>query len=445
MCGICLVCNKNPQTEKNAKAIDDSVNISKGRSDLLISGKIIHVPLENKTTLDDPPGHLEVFRPTPIIPVKLPSVDTTGARFIKIYSYWKTQKGRYLVVMILPKPTGELLYIDLNYNNDLTDDGPPRLFLSTENEFQFDMINNDDPQQMIRLVYIRVPTIKHNDHKADFIDAQGNLTAKLLHNVLQYEDFTDFYGKVGTFYWDDRITVRRGTVTVDGKKYLIGLQDFTYNGLYNDRGDLLYVDRNGTGKLKIFGTNSKCSIGDTFSIGSKYFRLAEIDKYGKWVDLESVRSEGTYYYIQQFDSSNAEGFSFGSIDTAWKQIAHQSLDGKQIELRSYHGKYVLLNFWGEWCKPCIDEIPKLKELLRNTPQSKVQIISFLNYNTIEKAKKIIKDSTLSWPQIILTDELKSKFKIDMTGFPTNIVILPNGREAIVTGNLINTSLSRYIQ
>ena len=252
MCGICLVCNKNPQTEKNAKAIDDSVNISKGRSDLLISGKIIHVPLENKTTLDDPPGHLEVFRPTPIIPVKLPSVDTTGARFIKIYSYWKTQKGRYLVVMILPKPTGELLYIDLNYNNDLTDDGPPRLFLSTENEFQFDMINNDDPQQMIRLVYIRVPTIRHIDHEADFIDARGNLTAKLLHNVLQYEDFTDFYGKVGTFYWDDRITVRRGTVSVDGKKYLIGLQDFTYNGLYNDRGGLALCRQEWNREIKNF-------------------------------------------------------------------------------------------------------------------------------------------------------------------------------------------------
>jgi thiol-disulfide isomerase/thioredoxin len=36
--------------------------------------------------------------------------------------------------------------------------------------------------------------------------------------------------------------------------------------------------------------------------------------------------------------------------------------GKPVALAMYRGKYVLLDFWGHWCGPCIESMPKLKEL-----------------------------------------------------------------------------------
>lgn len=42
--------------------------------------------------------------------------------------------------------------------------------------------------------------------------------------------------------------------------------------------------------------------------------------------------------------------------------------GRSIQLSSYRGKVVLLNFWASWCAPCIEEIPYLNRLQQEMPQ-----------------------------------------------------------------------------
>ena len=44
-------------------------------------------------------------------------------------------------------------------------------------------------------------------------------------------------------------------------------------------------------------------------------------------------------------------------------------DGERsLQLSTYRGKVVLLNFWASWCAPCILEIPSLNQLQRQMPQ-----------------------------------------------------------------------------
>lgn len=40
----------------------------------------------------------------------------------------------------------------------------------------------------------------------------------------------------------------------------------------------------------------------------------------------------------------------------------QSTDGTNVSLSSFQGKYVLLDFWGHWCGPCIKAMPALRGL-----------------------------------------------------------------------------------
>jgi cytochrome c biogenesis protein CcmG/thiol:disulfide interchange protein DsbE len=43
-------------------------------------------------------------------------------------------------------------------------------------------------------------------------------------------------------------------------------------------------------------------------------------------------------------------------------------DGRSLQLSSYRGKVVVLNFWASWCAPCIEEIPSLNQLQLQMPQ-----------------------------------------------------------------------------
>jgi thiol-disulfide isomerase/thioredoxin len=37
------------------------------------------------------------------------------------------------------------------------------------------------------------------------------------------------------------------------------------------------------------------------------------------------------------------------------------LNGQSIHLKEYQGKTIFINFWATWCKPCIKEMPSIKE------------------------------------------------------------------------------------
>jgi len=61
------------------------------------------------------------------------------------------------------------------------------------------------------------------------------------------------------------------------------------------------------------------------------------------------------------------------------------------------GKYVLIDFWGTWCKPCIEQIPELVEFWEKNKQD-IVLISVLHdeESNIEKARKIVADNGMDW-------------------------------------------------
>jgi len=51
------------------------------------------------------------------------------------------------------------------------------------------------------------------------------------------------------------------------------------------------------------------------------------------------------------------------------------LKGKVRTLASYHGQYVLLNFWATWCPPCLAEMPSMEKLHRKFSKRQFTVVA----------------------------------------------------------------------
>lgn len=44
------------------------------------------------------------------------------------------------------------------------------------------------------------------------------------------------------------------------------------------------------------------------------------------------------------------------------EFVFNSIEGKQVALKDLKGKYVYIDIWATWCRPCLEQLPAMKEL-----------------------------------------------------------------------------------
>jgi thiol-disulfide isomerase/thioredoxin len=114
-------------------------------------------------------------------------------------------------------------------------------------------------------------------------------------------------------------------------------------------------------------------------------------------------------------------------------------DGKDRKLSDYHGKVVVLDFWGVWCGPCIHAIPAMKQLHSRYEDRDVVFLGIHTAGTdMTLVKRLLKQQEwgitvgLDAGDAIVTGETVQRYAIQ--GYPSVIVVDRNGTIAFNSGD-----------
>lgn len=156
----------------------------------------------------------------------------------------------------------------------------------------------------------------------------------------------------------------------------------------------------------------------------------------------SPRVAGNGYTQKIEDYLNIETMALGD-----KAPSFSSLDsnGKEIDLDSFKGRYVLLDFWAGWCKPCIKMHPELKELHKRYNSKGLEILGVSFDKDEAEWKKNISEQNLDrWPHIFVgLDNVRRKGSIpqlyNVQPIPAYILINDKGE---LVGRYLSASSER---
>ena len=416
---------------------------------LFLASNIICQPvkiyLNTLTKLDEDDVHLVTLSNQAKEQLVLPTsqnIETPLAKkYFDLFYSWVTEKDEKISVLVYQFKNEDLLYVDKNNDNDLTNDGKPIVFPINKDSVTISITSEKDRIQKLILTLFRKPDLA-DSLKRSYIDQEGNLSPRFLNFVKIFSNDFNFEGEKRSFYFDYRITLRSGKLKLGASSYTVGLFDFSNNGRFNDERDLFIIDSTNTGKLNLNNPANVFAMNDVFSIGGRNYRLAEVDKYGNYLSIEETKEKPTYNYLRWIQSESLKNKKEGIISGDFWNKKLVSLDGEIINLSAYKGKYLLLNIWGEWCPHCITEIEELKHAFGKYKE-KVNILGVMKVKDINKVKALIQDKNINWVNAFISDEFIDEFNI--SGYPTNIMIDPDGNSFMQVSGINRTYFDMIIK
>ncbi len=103
------------------------------------------------------------------------------------------------------------------------------------------------------------------------------------------------------------------------------------------------------------------------------------------------------------------------------------VNGKQMSLRDFRGKYVYIDMWATWCGPCQKELPYLKKLAEKYKGRNITFVGLSIDADKAKWEARVKSGELCGTQLHIGRGSKFQADYRISGIPRFILLDPNGR------------------
>ena len=187
--------------------------------------------------------------------------------------------------------------------------------------------------------------------------------------------------------------------------------------------------------LTACGTDAKSNLPDTNETEKSRRTIEKTETTSKAPDISSSSAQNVETDEESKESEN----SGNSGETAaWAfQIDTVTLDNMPITEEAFKDNVLtVLNVWGTWCPPCVEELPELQEVNERFKDKNVQIVGVLqdgivdvgipDNEIIESAKILLTDAGAAYTVILPDETLLTRFIYDMQYYPTTFFLDAKG-------------------
>src|SRR5215510_6608933 len=112
----------------------------------------------------------------------------------------------------------------------------------------------------------------------------------------------------------------------------------------------------------------------------------------------------------------------GGFSQPAPQFSLANLEGKQVSLKDFANKVIVVDFWATWCGPCREEIPHFNKLYEDYRGKGFEIVGIsMDTEGPETIKKFAKDLRMEYTLVIGNDDVAQDFG-GVVGLPTTFII-----------------------
>jgi thiol-disulfide isomerase/thioredoxin len=380
-----------------------------------IPEKII-IPMENEIIESPFPGTALAPRPNRLDTISMEGIsnDLRNVDIRKI-SFQREHSGEIKQdVFFFVGETDDKIVVKIDANNNQTfEDDEALEFKKNIEPSDNELFQDDLPVVIVNYEYLK-GNERFNLKTALKVSPYDKSVVRIKKENEWVDPFEDEI--VITFYETD---YKKAEIEINRKRYQVALHGFRNKYKTEAENTELIIIEKGKEMVPTYLGYVPIKFGEEFILGDLKYQFSDVTDFGDTLRLD---------YMGKVTEDKPIGVNVGLYATDFQK---PTVDLKLFQLSNCKGKYVLIDFWGTWCKPCIASLPKLKKIHSMYADKGLTMLSVAYDDNLEKVKQGISEHDLTWNNIYQNAQDTSQYALtklfNVHAFPTLLLIDPDGK------------------